>query len=72
MNQLRYFLEPRFFGVCTYLGQKLNMPTGAIRLFFIYSTFLAMGSPIIAYLSLAFVLKLRRYINGTRNPVWDL
>lgn len=72
MLNLRSFLETRFFGVCSYLGDKLLMPSGRIRLFFIYSSFITVGSPLIIYLIMAFVIKLRDYVRGRRSPVWDL
>lgn len=71
MERFRSFLEMQFFGVCSYLGEKLVIPSSRIRLFFIYSTFVAIGSPIIIYLTLAFLLRLKDYIKGKRNPVWD-
>ncbi|NNC96288.1 MAG: PspC family transcriptional regulator [Chitinophagales bacterium] len=72
MERIRYFFENQAFGVCSYLGQKMEIPSKRIRIFFIYSSFIAMGSPVIIYLSMAFVLKLRNYIKEIRNPVWDL
>jgi phage shock protein PspC (stress-responsive transcriptional regulator) len=71
IERLRSFIEPRFFGVCSYLGDKLSIPSGKIRLFFIYATFVAAGSPVIIYLVLAFLIKLKDYIKGKRNTVWD-
>lgn len=69
--QVKRCLELQLFGVCQYVGEKLSMPSGKIRLFFIYLTFLTAGSPVIAYLIMAFLIKLRDYIKGKRNPVWD-
>ncbi len=63
--------ERQAFGVCSWLGERLNMQTASIRLFFIYASCLTIGSPIIAYLILAFWLKMRDYVRGNRNPVWD-
>lgn len=71
MLDLRSYIEMNFFGVCSYLGEKLMMPSSKIRLFFIYSSCLTAGSPIIVYLSMAFVLKLKDYVKGKRSPVWD-
>ena len=71
MNSLKSFLELRLFGVCTYLGEKLRMPASKIKLFFIYLSFITAGSPILIYMSLAFVLRLKDYIKGKRNPIWD-
>ena len=71
MIDFKTFIEMKFFGVCSYLGEKLQMPSTKIRLFFIYASCLTIGSPVIIYLTLAFVLNLKDYIKGKRNPVWD-
>ncbi|MCB0509029.1 MAG: PspC family transcriptional regulator [Bacteroidetes bacterium] len=60
------------YGVCAYLGRKLSIPSKKVRLFFIYTSFIALGSPIIIYLILTFILNLRYMINNKRNPVWDI
>lgn len=72
MNKLKSFFEPHFFGVCAYLGDKLGMKSSNIRLFFIYSSFLTLGSPILLYLSLAFILNLRNQFKSRKHPIWDL
>jgi phage shock protein PspC (stress-responsive transcriptional regulator) len=72
VNKIRAYFENNLFGVCTYLGEKLDMPSSRIRLFFIYASFFTAGSPVIIYMTLAFIIKLKDYIKGKRNPVWDL
>lgn len=72
MKDARSIFENTVFGVCAYVGRKLNMPSKNIRFFFVYASFLTMGSPVIIYFILAFWLKLKNMINGKRNPVWDL
>ena len=62
---LTYF-EKRSFGVCAYLGERLNISISKIRLFFIYSSFLAVGFPIIFYFMAAFVLDIRNYVKRMR------
>lgn len=64
------FFEKKSFGVCTYLGERSNISISKIRLFFIYSSFLAVGFPIIFYLMAAFVLDIRNYIKRIR--IFDL
>lgn len=58
MRKLNELLQPlvekQAFGVCTRIGEMAGMSTSRIRLFFIYSSFLTLGSPLIVYLSLAF------------------
>jgi phage shock protein C len=66
------FFEKRSFGVCTYLAERLNISISKIRLFFIYSSFLAVGFPIIFYVLAALVLDVRHYIKKTRMRIWDV
>jgi phage shock protein PspC (stress-responsive transcriptional regulator) len=72
IQEVREYFERQAFGVCTWLGEKLDMRTSVIRLFFIYATFLTAGSPIIIYMILAFWLKLKNYVRSKRSSVWDL
>ncbi|MBS1508786.1 MAG: PspC family transcriptional regulator [Bacteroidetes bacterium] len=71
MKRIQLFFEEHAFGVCTYLGDKLGVATSSIRLFFIYASFLTMGSPVILYLSLAFILNMRAHLRK-RSSIWDL
>jgi phage shock protein C len=66
------FFEQQSFGVSTYLANKLNMSTAKVRLFFIYSSFLAVGFPILFYLLAAIVLDIRNYMKKVRLRVWDI
>jgi phage shock protein C len=72
MLTVRSFVETKFFGVCSYLGYVLRMPSGKIRLYFIYSTLFTVGSPVVIYLTIAFILNLKDYVKGQRSQVWDL
>lgn len=72
IQNIKDFFERQAFGVCTALGEKLHMRTSTIRLFFIYSSFLTAGSPLILYLILAFWMRLKSYIYSKRTSVWDL
>jgi phage shock protein PspC (stress-responsive transcriptional regulator) len=67
---LEYF-EKRSFGVSTYLGERFDMSISKIRLFFIYSSFLAVGTPLIFYFLEAFVLGIRNYMKRIRTRIWD-
>ena len=72
MNKLKNIVEVQVFGVCTWLGERLRMRTSAIRLFFIYASFLALGSPLLIYLGMAFILNLKNYMNNKRSSIFDL
>ena len=70
MNQFRNFIEWHLFGVCTAIGEKMGIATTQIRKWFMYTSLLTMGSPIIIYMILAFWMNIKRYIlNARRNPL---
>lgn len=71
MNRFRDFLEWQAFGVCTAIGDKIGIATSRIRMWFIYISFLTMGSPLIIYMVMAFWINMKKYILYTRrNPLW--
>ena len=70
LSVIKDFIEWKAFGVCSELGDRLGIATSRIRLWFIYISFLTMGSPIIVYMVLAFWVNLRNYILlRRRNPL---
>jgi phage shock protein C len=71
IGQLKAFVERQAFGVCTWLGEAMGLSTSSIRLYFIYTSFLTIGSPIILYLVLAFWLNIRRHHRKNVSPFWD-
>jgi len=72
IETIKDFFERRAFGVCTAIGERLQMRSSVIRLFFIYTSFLTIGSPIIIYMILAFWIKMKSYVYSRRTSVWDL
>jgi len=71
MNRLRYFIEWKLFGVCRAIGEKMGISVTRIRTWFVYISFLIMGSPLIVYFILAFGMNMKRYIMSVRrNPLW--
>ncbi|MBI1780238.1 MAG: PspC family transcriptional regulator [Sphingobacteriales bacterium] len=70
MNRFKSFVEWHAFGVCTYIGEKLGIASSTIRKYFIYISFLTMGSPVIVYLFVAFWMNIKNYIlSARRNPL---
>ncbi len=68
--KVKDFIEWQAFGVCSTIGEKLGIATGRIRLWFIYISFLTLGSPIVLYMIAAFVMNIRNYIwLNRRNPL---
>jgi phage shock protein PspC (stress-responsive transcriptional regulator) len=69
MKRIKHFIELNAFGVCSKLGEKMGVASSTIRLYFIYISFLTMGSPVIIYLFMAFWLNIKNYIlSARRNP----
>ncbi|UAY51352.1 PspC domain-containing protein [Ferruginibacter albus] len=70
MNRFRNFIEWHVFGVCTAIGEKFGIATTTIRKYFIYISFLTIGSPVVVYFFVAFWMNIKRYImNARRNPI---
>ena len=70
MKKLKQFLEFQAFGVCTWLAERMGIAVSSTRLFFIYITFLTLGSPIIFYFIIGFWLNLKKYfLQAKRNPL---
>lgn len=68
--KIKDFVEWKAFGVCSAIGEKLGIASSSIRLWFIYISFLTLGSPVIVYMILAFWMNLKRYIYmHRRNPL---
>jgi phage shock protein PspC (stress-responsive transcriptional regulator) len=72
IEAIKDFFERQAFGVCTAIGERLQMRSSVIRLFFIYTSFLTIGSPIIIYMILAFWIKMKSYVKSRRTSVWDM
>jgi phage shock protein C len=71
LQKIITFFERYSFGVCTYFAEKSQISISKIRLFFIYSSFLAVGFPLVFYVMAAFVLDIRGYIKKKRIQIWD-
>ncbi|MCB0689594.1 MAG: PspC domain-containing protein [Saprospiraceae bacterium] len=59
---IKDLVERSAFGVCSYLGDKFGIQSAKIRLYFIYTSFVTMGSPIIIYLIMAWWLNIKKYV----------
>lgn len=71
IERIKTFFERQAFGVCDWWGEKLKIKSSRIRIFFIYTSFLTIGSPLIIYLVMAFMLNLRNLTRSRRGSVWD-
>jgi phage shock protein PspC (stress-responsive transcriptional regulator) len=70
MKNFKHFIEWHVFGVCSYLGDIMGIAPATIRKYFMYTSLLTMGSPIIFYIFTAFWMNIKQYISeGKRNPL---
>ena len=70
LYEIKNFIEWKAFGVCTAIGERLGIASSKIRLWFIYISFLTLGSPVILYMILAFWMNIKNYVlMHRRNPV---
>lgn len=72
INEIRDYCERRGFEVCSRMGERMGIAPSVVRMYFIYTSFLAFGSPLIIYLILAFWIKLKDYTRDSRHSVLDL
>ena len=71
LQKILIYFEKQSFGVCTYIGERFAMSTSKLRLFFIYTSVLSVGFPIIFYFFAAFVLGFKNYVKRIRSTIWD-
>lgn len=71
---IKSYFERHAFGVCEWWGKKLGISVQRIRVFFIYLSFITIGSPLVIYLIMAFVLEHKNFFKSfrRRKTIWDL
>jgi phage shock protein C len=75
IKAIQNWFEKHAFGVCEWWGKKLGIDSTKIRMYFIYLSFFTIGSPVIIYFIMAFILENKRYFKpkrSKRRSVWDL
>ncbi len=68
---IKDFFDRSAFGVCSYLGERMGVASARVRMYFIYLSFVALGSPILIYLFGAFWLNVKRYIKRRQDWRWE-
>ncbi len=74
IQKIAFFFEMRSFGVSTWFARKLRVDVSRVRLFFIYLAFIGLGSPILIYLIMAFVLEHKHIfkLQRKRKTIWEI
>lgn len=74
IQKIAFFFEMRSFGVSTWFARKLRVDVSRVRLFFIYFAFIGLGSPILLYLIMAFILEHKHIFKfqRKRKTIWEI
>ena len=74
MQKIIFFFELRSFGVSTWWARKTGVRASKVKLFFIYATIAGLGSPVILYLIMAFILKQKHIFKfkAKSSSIWEL
>lgn len=78
VNSIASWFEQNAYGVCAWWGKKLGIRATTIRMYFIYLSFFTVGSPVILYFIMAFILEHKEYFKPwkwfrrQRTSVWDI
>jgi len=72
IEKIRSYFEKQGFDVLSRTGDRIGVKASKIRLFFIYASFMTLGSPLILYFALMFVIQMKDSIRSRRTSVFDL
>jgi len=75
IQKIAFFFELKSFGVCGWLAKIFGIESSKVRLGFIYASFIALGSPLLIYFALAWVLEYKHYFKlqrRRRTTIWEL
>lgn len=75
IQKIVFFFEMKSFGVSAWWARKLGISSSKVRLGFIYASFIALGSPLLLYLIMAWILEHKHYFKlqrRKRNSIWEL
>jgi phage shock protein PspC (stress-responsive transcriptional regulator) len=65
---LRDILQQSAFGVCAYVGERIGLAASRVRLYFIYLSFVTLGSSLLLYLFVWFWMNVRSAFR--RGMLW--
>lgn len=73
--KINFFFELKSYGVSTWIARKTGISLTKVRLGFIYASFVTLGSPLLIYLPMAWILenkhrfKLQKRRSGS---IWEI
>lgn len=73
--KINFFFELRSFGVCSWWARKFGMDTSKVRLGFMYASFVTLGSPLLIYLPMAWILENKHLFKLQKrksSSIWEI
>ncbi len=75
LQKISLFFELRSFGVCQWWAEKLGIEQYKVRRSFIYTTVIGLGSPLVLYFIMAWIIEHKHYFKFQRkrkSSIWEL
>ncbi|MCT4664617.1 MAG: PspC domain-containing protein [Flavobacteriales bacterium] len=72
IRRIKDIFEKQAFGVCSRFSHKVGMRVGTIRLLFIYLSFITLGSPLIIYFTLMFLMRIKDSFIKNRKSAFEI
>ncbi len=68
----KHLIERQAYDFFSALGDWMHVSSGSTRLFFIYTSFMELTSPLVLALSFGFIKDMAKHMRRRSSPVWDL
>lgn len=75
IQKIIFFFEMRSYGVCSWLARKMGIRSSQVRVAFIYASFVTLGSPLLIYLPMAWILEHKHFFKlqkKRKTSIWEL
>lgn len=73
--KINFFFELKSYGVCSWIARKFGVGISKVRLGFIYASFVTLGSPLLLYLPMAWILEnkhLFKFQKRKSASIWEI
>lgn len=73
--KINFFFELKSYGVSTWIARKTGMDVSKVRLGFIYASFVTLGSPLLIYFPMAWMLENKHMFKFQKRKsasIWEI
>jgi phage shock protein PspC (stress-responsive transcriptional regulator) len=74
IQKIAFFFEMRSYGVCSWIARESGISSSKVRVGFIYASFITLGSPLLIYFAMAWILEHKHFFGFkrlNRPSVWE-